>query len=848
MYVSIGNLIADLAIKLNNKKALEDLNERYVTYGDLAEMLAYAGTYFRAQGFDQFTRIAVAADSGLELAFLFLLVSENCVFIPFDPAFSKSKFEKRYELLKPEILIVEKNYEGPAVEAWSGKILRYTYQEGCIRFVQDLKKGVVLGRESEGQSILMLTTSGTTSTPKVVPLTLENLLVSAREKIEFFAFTEEDRSFVLTPFFKGTSINSMLATLLSGGSVLIADEFGISGLIKAIEKHEITWFTASPAVLHALAAHATKQNISLARNSLRFVRSSGAPLKRGTKESLEANFGVPVIQTYGMTETRTIASTYGLPEYKEGSVGISLGSKIKIEKGEILLQGKNVFAGYESNDAANAEAFSEGWFRTGDLGYIDEDGYVFITGRAKEMINRGGEKISPYEVEAAILTVDGITDAAVFPYPNGYGSDDAGAVVVLERGYELTLKELRSQLFGKISPFKMPSLMYVVNEIPLSMSGKVQRRLLFEQLDDLYPQVLLTMNESRGSESKERTMTDTEKRLFKIWKSILNVHDIGLQDNFFDLGGDSLSASELFLAIEEQFQVHVSIDDLFNAATIPELAEIVQVGSKSDFQFLVKIKDGTKGTPIFFIHSGDGQVVTYHRVSRLMKKDWILWGLKFSRKADWDHPLDFDQLAEKYIREIKAVQPTGPYRLIGNCHGGVLAYHLACRLNDQNDKVSLLAMFDPLMGNIVVGKGNFGMRKRLWYALMDVKGRSVADLPAIIAKKTVSFFRVLKYKIQYRLYDRACNGNANDIPRSVSSLIVLKKAKEITELEKYQGIIHYLLPSKTAKGSAPSIAYWETMAKEVKVVEFEGTHNYMTSRNAESLTMKIEEILEKVDD
>ena len=849
MNASIGKLICRKATGLKNKTALEDLTGKRFTYGNIADMLEYASAFFKERGLGKRTRIAVVAKSGVDLGLLFFLVSENCVFVPLDHDLPRSEFEKRYDLLDIEILMVDQDDNGVAIEGWTGKIIRYSVDDRVMVFTTDSSFDKLSSVDESADDIAMvLTTSGTTSTPKIVPLTNENLLVSALKKINFFEFSEADTDLILTPLFKSTSINSMIATILSGGTVFISDGFSHITFMEIMKKTPVTWFTSSPAVLNSIVDHLKMIELRTARSSLRFIRSSGAPLNRATKEHLEEAYGIPVIQTYGMTETRTITTTYGVSLYKEGSVGVSLGTEIRIKDGEILVRGRNVFSGYENNDAANEEAFLDGWFKTGDLGYIDEEGYVFITGRAKEMINRGGEKISPYEVEEAILRMDSVKDAAVFPYPNGYGSDDAGAAVVLKEGFDMTLKSLRNQLSGRLSPFKMPSLVYVVKEIPLSNLEKVQRNGLFEKLDALYPQVVSAKNEAMHDECDEYSMTHTERKLAQIWMDILDVKSVGLNDNFFDLGGDSLAAAELFLEIEEEFHVQISVDDLFDGNTVRELARIVESGNESDFSFLVKIKDGDEGKPLFFVHSGDGEIVTYHGLSKLMKRNRSLWGLKFSRDADWNYPVDFDQLAERYIQEIKTVQPHGPYRLIGNCHGGVLAYHLACRLNDRGDKVSFLAMFDPLMGSASSGKGKFGMRKRIWYALVDTKERSVRELPSIIVKKTASFFRVMKFMVQYRLYHYACKNDLEKISSFVSSLVILKKAKEITPLEAYKGKAHYFLPSKTAKGSVFSIDYWKKLAADVEVVEFEGTHNYMTSNNAPSLAMKLEDILEKIDD
>jgi thioesterase domain-containing protein/acyl carrier protein len=392
----------------------------------------------------------------------------------------------------------------------------------------------------------------------------------------------------------------------------------------------------------------------------------------------------------------------------------------------------------------------------------------------------------------------------------------------------------------------MPSLLYVLDEIPVSTSGKIQRKMLFEILNSRYPHVLASGKTEKPTWS-EKDMSDTEGQLARIWMEILDVKSVDPSDNFFDLGGDSLAAAELFVAIEETFGVQISLDDLFASKTLGELARRVESGSKSDYRFLVKIKNGNVGKPLFLVHTIGGDIVTYHAISKKMRADRRVWGIKFSREADWEHPIDFGQLADRYIAEIKRIQPQGPYRLMGYCHGGVLAYYLACRLKERGEEVELLAMLDSVMGSLSAGKGHFGIKKRFWYALVDLRDRNVQEFTALVAKKTASFFRVLKHKAQYRIYDHVCRGGSKRLLKFVSSLVMLKRAKEDTPLERYEGKMHYFLPMRTAKGSAPSIDYWKRMAQEVEVVEFTGTHNDMMSEKAAILAKKIEEILEKAD-
>lgn len=824
--------------------AIESQNGEILSYSSLINIIdefnAFAGSFELTKT----TRIAVVSNRGFDMACLFFPVSKNCIFLPLNPDFTKEDFEKYFGLLKVDILMVGYNYKGYAVDVWKGPVIRYSIGKS-INF--DMVKSLESQKKSltEYDDIAMiLTTSGTTSTPKVVPLSYENLEISALQKISFFDFKRQDRDLILTPLHKGTSINSMIATIMSGGTVIIADGFNHKNFMKLLKDKSPTWFTASPAVLNSLAEYAKKKDLDFG-SSLRFIRSSGAPLKKDTKEYLEREFKVPIVQTYGMTETRSIASNYGLSVYKEGSVGISVGNEIRIEDGEILVKGKNVFKGYEDNPEVNLRVFKDDWFRTGDLGYIDDEGYVFITGRLKEMINKGGEKVSPYEVEDNIFTHKNIIDCAVFPYPNDYGSQDVGTAIVLEKGCSIDLKELRNYLSDRMSSYKMPTLLYLVDKIPVSSSNKVQRRELFNILDSKYPEVRKNEYKKENS-NRYRTLSDIEKELMLIWEEILNVKNISLEDNFFDLGGDSLAASVFYAELEDRFNIQISIDELFEMKTIREFSEFIgsRKKRKEDFKYLIRIKEGSEEIPVFFVHSVDGEVVTYHGVSKYMKSNRNLIGLKFKTDEDWIYPLNFDQLAVKYVEEMKRIYPKGPFRLCGNCYGGVLAYKIACYLEEIGEEVSLLAMIDPIMSKKPKDKVSFSMKKRIWYTFVDIREVGVIGIPGFIKKKFKSLTKLLKLKYQYRIYKDLSNRNER-IPDYISKEIILREAKKNTKFDFYDNTAYYLLPSKTSKGSFSSIDYWKEKVKDLRIVNFDGSHHI---ENSEDLAQKIENLLESIDD
>lgn len=862
----IVKAIASFHEDVLNREAISDSGGNALKYCEIIDAVNDSRGFFASLDVKGSSRIAAVSREELDLALLFLVISEHAVHAPLDHNLTEDEFAYYYDLLKIDYVLVEKSYKGPALNGLEGLpgpgIIRYSLENGKADFFLERPLG---SREKEScksyvdeDTALLLTTSGTTSRPKIVPLSYENLLVSAYEKIEFFNFTERDVDLIVTPMYKGTSINSMTATLLSGGRVVITRGFNHYEFIRLLREEMLTWFTASPAILSSLIDHAKKYGLNLRSNTLRFARSSGAPLKAAIKEYLEKELDVPVIQTYGMTETRTIASTYGLKVYKEGSVGISLGNDIRIEDGEIVVRGKNVLKGYENDPEANSLSFSDGWFHTGDMGYVDRDGYVFITGRIKEMINRGGEKISPYEVEDAIVKHKNIRDAAVFPYPNSYGSEDAGAVIVLEDSKgEMNLAQLRNHLKGLVKAYKMPSLLYVVDRIPLSPSGKVQRKMLYEILDSLYPELASSAveDESRFSPSLEDgARTDTEIILVDIWKDILNIRSIDTSDDFFDLGGDSLSAAALFSEIEERLGVQVPVAELFNNNTIEKLSALVDEYSQGSdgigaYSFIVPMKKGGPRAPVFFIHPEDGEVVTYHKLVAFLGQDRPVYGLRF--KADhggWTHPVNFRQIGESYASEIMDLNPDGPYLLLGSCFGGLLAYHVALEVKRRGGEVSLLGMFDPLMNSLNKEKISMNYGKRFRYAFMDLSRGGLKNLPSILMKKSKSLVKLIGMKINLQIYDYMCRKKDIKHIKHVMKSAILKRARKISPMEAYEGKMVYFLPSLTAADSDFSIGYWQKMVSEVLVVKFQGSHYHYSDEESRDLADRIREILENLDD
>jgi acyl-CoA synthetase (AMP-forming)/AMP-acid ligase II len=344
---------------------------------------------------------------------------------------------------------------------------------------------------------LILHTSGTTSRPKQVPLRQRNLAASARHISRTLALTPDDRCMNIMPLFH---IHGLIAATLSslsvGASTFCTPGFNALRFFAWLDEAHPTWYTAVPTMHQAILTRADRNPESIARNPLRFIRSSSASLPPQVMAQLEATFGCPVIEAYGMTEAAHQMASNPLPPRarKPGSVGVAAGPDVSImddagellgpgETGEVVIKGPNVTSGYVNNEKANAEAFTNGWFRTGDQGFLDTEGYLFLTGRLKEIINRGGEKISPREIDEVLLDHPAVAQVCTFAMPHErLGEEVAAAVVLVEGISPVSERDLRDFCTGKLADFKIPRTVVILSEIPKGATGKIQRIGLAEKL------------------------------------------------------------------------------------------------------------------------------------------------------------------------------------------------------------------------------------------------------------------------------------------------------------------------------------------------------------------------------
>jgi oxalate---CoA ligase len=468
-------------------------------HGALRAQAEYTTDTLNRIGIGRGDRVAIVLPNGPEMAAAFVSIAAAATSAPLNPAYRADEFEFYLSDLGARALVVAEGAASPAREVAA------RLGVGLIELAADPGRGAGAftlktadfgpaqtarpGPAHADDIALVLHTSGTTSRPKIVPLSHRNVCASARNIRTTLRFTDADRGLNVMPLFHIHGlIAGILAPLSAGGQVFCTPGFNALQFFGWMDEAKPTWYTAVPTMHQAILARAPRNAEAVARNPLRFIRSSSSSLPPQVLAELERTFGAPVIESYGMTEAAHQMTSSPLPPgvRKPGSVGVAAGPEVAVMGndgallprgaiGEIVIRGENVTAGYENNPTANADAFTNGWFRTGDQGVLDDDGYLTITGRIKEIINRGGEKVSPREVDEVLMDHPAVAQAVTFAVPHDKLGEDVAAAVVLREGAAATERELRDFAATRLADFKVPRRIVLLDEIPKGATGKLQR-------------------------------------------------------------------------------------------------------------------------------------------------------------------------------------------------------------------------------------------------------------------------------------------------------------------------------------------------------------------------------------
>jgi acyl-CoA synthetase (AMP-forming)/AMP-acid ligase II len=464
-----------------------------VSYAELHAAVERVARELVGEGITPGDAVAMSFANGPEMVIAFLsIIAAGAAAAPLNPAYTADEFRSYLDDLRPRAMILHGGAGEAArsvCEEVGTRVLDATAQTPSALTVAESDGGSLPARDPDARALL-LHTSGTTSRPKVVPLCQRNLASSARAVAATYELDGADVSHCVMPLFHVHGlVASTLATLSTGGTVLVPPRFSASAFWRDTVTHGATWYSAVPTIHAVLSARAADEPVP--EHRLRFGRSCSSSLASPLQDQAEERLRIPLVQAYGMTEAAHQMASNPLPpaERRRGSVGLATGTQVTVldddwapvpagEVGEVAVRGTSVVDGYLDNPEANAASFRHGWFRTGDLGKLSGDGYLTLEGRIKEMINRGGEKISPLEVEDALLRHPAVAEAVVYGREDAkYGEQVAAAIVAMS---PVTVDELRAHCAASLASFKVPASIALLDAIPKGPTGKVQRRLMPE--------------------------------------------------------------------------------------------------------------------------------------------------------------------------------------------------------------------------------------------------------------------------------------------------------------------------------------------------------------------------------
>lgn len=596
--LAVPLLIAQHAESQLKSRAIVGLRNDLLSYEDLFAQIQETNSFLNLHGIGRNDPVGIVLPNGplMATAFLSIVCSATCA--PLNPTYTASEYKFYLDDLHAKAVVVEKGTDNPVIDVAQKLsipiielIQKKDRAEGLFIIDTSIQEGRPndAGLAKSNDIALILHTSGTTSRPKMVPLTHKNLCISAGNIKKTLNLSENDCCLNIMPLFHIHGLMAaVLASVYAGGSIICTPGFYAPKFYEWLDRFKPTWYSAVP-TMHQAILNRASDNITIIEGiPLRFIRSSSSSLAPNVMEEIESIFHVPVIEAYGMTEASHQMASNPLPPgiRKPGSVGLPAGSEVRIMSedqprmlskntlGEIVIRGDNVTLGYLNSDEANEKAFTNGWFRTGDQGYLDEDGYLFITGRLKEIINRGGEKISPREVDEVILSHPNILQVVTFAMPDEVLGEDIAAAVVLIND-ELSERDIKLFAARKLASYKVPARIIILQEIPKGPTGKLQRIGLAEKLGLGINDDLINQNTNKKSTFKEPT-TNIERKICSVWEEILDIPQVGIDSQFRSFGGDSMLATLVHSSLEAIFGIEISLILLNEADTVAKQADLIE--------------------------------------------------------------------------------------------------------------------------------------------------------------------------------------------------------------------------------------------------------------------------------
>jgi acyl-CoA synthetase (AMP-forming)/AMP-acid ligase II/thioesterase domain-containing protein len=697
------------AIEMPDAPAILAPGRPPLTFAGLWDHIEYVTQTLACFGLGRNDAVAAVLPDDAETLCAFLGVCATTGFAPIDSNLADAELASCLKGLRPAALLSPAGVGSSAAAAAKAigiPILevRSSVDRGAGLFTLagvDAPGAPVTAKPEPSSLALLLRTSATTGRAKFVSLTHANLAAMAQASAGALKLSAADRFLNMMPMFHLQGILSAFEQLMVGGSVVCAPAFDADRFARWIDEFQPTWYTAGP-VLHRTILTLRREAPEVTWPQLRFVRSVGSALPAALLRELEETLRVPVVEGYGLTEVGAVTSTpLARHASKPGSAGIRIVPGVEIADesgnllpalftGEIVVRGPNVMREYRDDAEATAGAFQNGWFRSGDLGFFDNDGYLHVTGRIKEMINRGGEKILPGEIDKVLIAHPAVADAAAFGFPHPTLGEEVGVAVVPRAGASATASELRQFAALSLAAFQTPRRVFFVNAIPKGPTGKPQRHKVAE------------MVRPEGDNTRERPFvpaaTPIERKLAAIWTRVLDTTSAGMEDDFFALGGDSFAMTLMLAELAAEFgPLPDSLDFLMNP-TLASLAGLVAAcnpkGELTEASYICALQPRGERVPFFCIPGASEDPYYFRYLARRLGKEQPLYVLRGPRAAGERGRHTVEQTAGNFAQAIRRVQPRGPYALGGHCYGGIVAFEVARQLSAAGERVALLTLFD----------------------------------------------------------------------------------------------------------------------------------------------------------
>lgn len=574
---TIGAMMREHADRHPQEPALVTSRFGSLSYAGLADQIDGVRKRLRAAGFDRHARLAVALPSGAEATLAVITLASSTAVVPLDPKLTNAELERCLRITRPAGVILMHDGVSTARSAAARlqlPIIEAAFpREGTLRMemvAPQVGPAAPLDEPDPEAPAFILHTSGTTAEPNLVPFSHRNMLAAAQRVQSWFRLARQDRCLSVSPLHYSHGLTTtVMPALLTGGSIALpANPINVD-LAEWFAALSPTWYSAGPTLHLAVVEKAGVRSDARRMHRLRFISSAGAGLPRDLRDTMQEVLGVPVLEHYGSSETAQISAncpppgpcrpgTCGKPWPDTVMIADSSGRRLPAGiQGEILVRGPTVMSGYLDAPELNRSAFAGGWYRTGDIGMLDADGFLSLKGRLREIINRGSEKIAPLEVDQALMRHPDVAEAAAYAVPHPRLGEDVAAAVVLRAGSTVTPTQLRELVGRELATFKVPRRISIVDKLPKGLTGKIQRNRLRDIL-------------------KESSMPSDDAwhaQLLGLWKKYLKTDDVSIDDDFFEKGGDSLLALDLQLELQRLTGQELPESILFEASTVRALAK-----------------------------------------------------------------------------------------------------------------------------------------------------------------------------------------------------------------------------------------------------------------------------------